>query len=246
MTCNTLRIASFVLMTAALSSPAIAQKNAPIEVATTIADLGPSGSAYRVQSDRKGPYVTTVVNRQTQVKNILIVSAAGTDWSLTTYANGRGNSYVPTDRTVFFDLSELAAEGTFATPFLGTGYRPAHLTAKCSDVGVDMTKMALNATAECPGSMRFWAADDLWYRFSFDPEKFAGVDRFAMTCTSTTVTRGVIACTRWTVRPGTARTTGTDPNAKSLNRLLHIDAASNVLNPDGGLYYLSFAFDVSR
>ena len=37
-----------------------------------------------------------------------------------------------------------------------------------------------------------------------------------------------------------------DPNAKSLNRLLHIDAASNVLDPNGGDYYLSFAFDVSR
>lgn len=246
MRCKTVGVVWFALMTAGLSSAAIAQKNTPIEVATTIADLGPSGTAYRVQSDRKGPYVTTVVNRTTQVKNILIVSAAGTDWSLTTYAYGRGNTYVPTDRTVFFDLSEVASEGAFPTPPLGTGYRSAHLTAKCSDVGVNMTTMALNMVAECPGSMRFWAADGLWYRFSFDPEKFAGVDRFAVTCTATTVSKGVTSCTRWTVRPGTARTTGTDPNAKSLNRLLHIDAASNVLDPNGGDYYLSFAFVVSR
>jgi hypothetical protein len=236
--------ACLVIATAGMSSPALGQKSSTIEVATTIADLG-AGSPYRVQSDGQGLYVTTVVNKKTQVKNILIVKAAGTDWSLTTYVYERG-TYAATDRTVFFDLSEPAREGTFPPPPMGVGYRPAHLTAKCSDVGVDMTKMVQDATVECPGAMRFWAEDGLWYRFSFAPDNFDGVDRFAVTCMSATLARGVSSCTRWALRPGTTRTTGTDPNTKSLNRLLHIDSGGSILNPDGGDYYLSFSFVVSR
>lgn len=220
-----------------------------IPVTTTLADLGTTGAPLRVQSDGRGAYTTVTVNRVKRVDSLLIVNPTGTDWSLTTYYNSKG-ALVASDRTVFFDLRELAAAGGFVTPILGTdaygaaaeyGRATAHLTAKCSVVNVDMTKMALDATAQCPGSLRFRAPDGVWYRFSFQPDNYPNSERFLVTCTQVDGT----GCKVWTLAPVSTRTTGGDPNPKSLNTLLQIDASGNILAV-GGDYYLSFSITLAR
>jgi hypothetical protein len=240
---------ALALATGPLTAGPSAQKNPDIPVTVTIADRGAADQPLRVQSDRKGAYVTKAVKQTKQVDSALLVNPTGTDWSLTTYYVSRG-SYAASDRTVFFDLREQAAAGSFVTPILGTdalgaaveyGYVTAHLIAKCSMVNVDMTRMATGATASCPGSLRFRAPDGLWYRFSFQPDNFPQVDRFLVTCSQANST----GCRVWTVTPGSSRTTGTDSNTKSLNTLLAIDEAGNILSV-GGDYYLSFSITVAR
>lgn len=225
-----------------------AQRSSDIEVATTIADMA-NGAPLRVQSDRQGVYVTSA-GKTKQVTSRLLVYSHGTDWTLTTYYFSKGK-ILASNRSVFFDLSEQAADGAFPTPPLGqdpsgaatpSGWATAHLTAKCSLVGVTMTRMTAGAVAHCPGSLRFRALDGLWYRLSFQPENYPQVDRFAVRCDA--VNSG--GCTRWTISPATTRTTGDDPNAKSLNTLLHIDEGSGEVLAVGGDYYMSLSITVTR
>lgn len=233
------------------TSGVTAQKGAKrtiIEVTSTLADLGSSGHPLLVQSDRKGPYVSTVVKNVRQVDSILIHDQYGTDWSLTTYYVLR-NSYVASDRSVFFNLAEQVQAGGFVSPILGTaeglpverGYVTSHLTTKCSVDNIDMLAMASGATVLCPGSLRFRAPDGLWYRFSFQPNNFERSEKFSVTCTRGDIT----GCREWRIVPSGTTLTGTDPNPKSLHTLLQIDDGGSILAV-GGDYLLSFAFTVTR
>jgi len=199
-----------------------------VQVTTTIADLA-ADYPLRIQSDRQGAYITKTVNKVTVVQSQIVSNLQGSDWMLTTYATSR-NQLVVSDRTVFFDLREQVSTGSFATPPVGTdtsgafveyGQATAHLIVKCSRVGVDMLTMANGATASCPGSFRFRALDGSWYRLSFEPANFPQVDRMQVTCTAADPK----GCKLWTIAPGATTTTGTDPNAKSLNTLLLITVA---------------------
>ena len=87
---------------------------------------------------------------------------------------------------------------------------------------------------ECPGSLRFWAPDGQWYRFSFQPENFSNSDYWKVTCTATR-SQG---CTTWTITPN-----GTD--GTSVNTLLRIDKDGNILDV-GGDYGLTYSFLVER
>jgi hypothetical protein len=225
-----------------------APRTTQIQVTTTIADLG-GDHELRVQSDRKGAYATKVVNRVTQVTSVIDQYLTGSAWSLTTYYTVKGN-YTASDRTVFFDLRERAATGSFATPPIGTdgdgapveyGQVTSHLIAKCSLVNVDMLKIPLGWTASCPGSFRFRAPDGQWYRLSFQPDNYSEVDRLNVTCTAA----DSAGCKVWTIASGGTAVTGTDPNPKSLNNLLLIDSGGAVI-AEGGDYYLSFAITVAR
>jgi hypothetical protein len=146
--------------------------------------------------------VSTVVKNVRQVDSILIHDQYGTDWSLTTYYVLR-NSYVASDRPVFFNLAEQVQAGGFASPILGTaeglpverGYVTSHLTTKCSVDNIDMLAMASGATVLCPGSLRFRAPDGQWYRFSFQPNNFERSEKFSVTCTR----RDTTGCREWRI-----------------------------------------------
>ncbi len=223
-------------------------KRTIMQVTSTLADTGDTGYPYRVQSDRKGPYVTKTVNRTTQVESILIHDQNGTDWQVTTYYVAKGRS-AASDRTVFFDATEQVLAGAFATPVLGSesgvpverGYVTSHLTAKCSVAGISMLAMSEGASVLCPGSMRFQAPDGEWYRFSFQPDNFQASERYSVTCTRAHGT----GCREWRIVPSGTAMTGGDPNPKSRNTLLLIDEGGTIL-AQGGDYYLSFAFTVTR
>ena len=236
----------------ALSAPGVsAQKGTKrtiIEVTSNLADFGSSGHALLVQSDRKGPYVSTIVKNVRQVDSVLIHDQYGTDWSLTTYYSLR-NSYVASDRSVFFDLAEQVQPGGFVSPVLGTseglpverGYVTSHLTTKCSVDNIDMLAMATGATVLCPGSLRFRAPDGQWYRFSFQPNNFEPSEKFQVSCTRGDST----GCREWRIVPSGTTLTGTDPNPKSRHTLLQINDGGSILAV-GGDYLLSFAFTVTR
>jgi hypothetical protein len=233
-----------------LSPGLVAQKvkQTIIPVTSTLADTGDTGYPYRVQSDRKGPYVTKTVNRTNQVDSVLIHREVGTDWLLTTYYVLRGG-LAASDRTVFFDVAEQVLAGGFPTPVLGSeggvpverGYVTSQLTAKCREAGVNMLAMTAGSTVLCPGSMRFQAPDGEWYRFSFQPDNFAATERFNVTCTRADTT----GCREWRITPSGSALTGNDPNHKNRNTLLLIDESGNIL-AQGGDYYLSFAVTVTR
>lgn len=217
-------------------------------VATTIADAG-GIHALSVQSDRQGAYLTKTVNRVTQVRSAIDMFQTGSDWSLTTYYSAKGGP-AASDRTVFFDLREQFASGGFVTPQMGTdggglpveyGQVTSHLIVKCSNAGLDMLKIPVGTTALCPGSLRFRAPSGQWYRFSFQPENYAGVDPFNVTCSAADTT----GCKVWSITPSGATHTGDDPNPKGVNRLLHIDGGGTVLAV-GGDYLLSFSITVAR
>ena len=53
-------------------------------------------------------------------------------------------------------------------------------------------------------------------------------------------------CKVWTISSGGTHLTGDDPNPKSLNRLLLINANGDILDDQGGNYYLSFSITVAR
>ncbi len=224
-------------------SVVVAQRSTTLEVSTTVADVGSSEptTAHRVRSDGKGAYVSTVVNKVRTVSNVLFVSRAGSDWLLSTYWQAKG-TYQPSNRMMFVDTSEVATAGVgFATP--APAFYPVHVSVKCSDVGLDFLQMPLGSVVECPGSLRFWAGGDEWYRFSFQPLNFPEVDRYRVACTAYSQQSG---CRAWSVTPGASRVTGTDPNVKSQNRLLLIESGGAILNDQGGTFLLSFHFTVTR
>lgn len=218
-------------------------------VTTTIADVGGS-HALSVQSDRKGAYVTKTVNRVTQVRSAIDMFLDGSDWSLTTYSYAAKGGYTASDRAVFFDLRERLVPGGFDTPQMGTdgrglpveyGQVTSHLIVKCSNAGLDMLKIPVGGTAVCPGSLRFRAPSGQWYRFSFQPENYAGVDPFSVTCSAADAT----GCKVWSITPSGTTLTGSDPNAKGVNKLLLIDGGGTVLAV-GGDYLMSFSITVAR
>jgi hypothetical protein len=210
-----------------------AGKITTIPVVVTIADSA-NGAWLRAQSDTRGAYVNT-----SKVSSTIITNMQGSDWQLTTYYQTK-RAYAPSDRTVLIDLSEQVSEGSFPTP-VTSAYMPAHLIAHCSRVGVDMVKMSVGQFAACPGSFRFWAPDGLWYRVSFNPDNFPGVDLIKVTCTAADST----GCKVWTATPTGTVLTGDDPNPKNLGKLLQIDQSGNIL-AYGGDYYLSFSITVAR
>ena len=210
-----------------------------INVTTTIADFA-GGFPLRIQSDRQGAYVTKTVAKTVQVKSVIDTFLDGSDWSLTTYYLSKSN-YVASNRTVFVDLREQVSMGAFATPNLGNGDVTSHLIVKCSNVNVHFVRMAVGATAVCPGSVRFLAPDANWYRLAFGQANYPEVDQFAVTCTA--VDSG--GCKVWTIESGGSAVTGDDPNRKSLNRLLLINSNGDVLE-EGGTYYVSFSINVAR
>jgi hypothetical protein len=244
---------------------AAAQKSATVNIATTIAGVGPgpgvpvSDGQFLVQSDGGGEYANLTENRKQTVSNVLIVNQQpGTDWSLTTYLLG-GNGVTPSSRRVFFDLRDkethdgnVPAEYArfFDTPALGTvagapvpyGRVTAHLVTKCSEASpaIDFRTMAPNQTALCPGSLRFLDVAGQWYRLSFAPDNFAGVNQFKVTCTSVDAK----GCKTWTVAPET-QTSPTDPSQQGLQRLLKI-SSGGAIQAVGPLYYVSFSFSLRR
>ena len=244
------RIALYVLAAGLLSAPAAyAQGKLPpdIRVTMTIADIA-GEHPLRVGSDFQGAYVTKIVNKVKQVESVLMATPNGYDFMLTTYYTAKGN-YVASNRTVFVDLREQVRQGTIATPSLGTdggqlvpyGQVTSHVAVKCSRVNVDVTRMAEGATVECPGSLRFRAPNNSWYRLSFQPDNYATVDRLNVTCTSADAT----GCRVWTITPAGAALTGLDPNPKNLTTLLLIDGAGTVMGV-GGDFLVSLSMTVAR
>jgi hypothetical protein len=206
-----------------------------IPVTVTLADVGDGGYPLRVQSDDLGAYVHSKTGTA-----IITFNRAGSDWQITTYYLSK-SKYVPSNRTVLFDLSEQVTAGNFPTPIESPTYMPAHLIAKCSQVNVDMLQIPVGQSAFCPGAFRFWAPNGNWYRLSFQPENYPQVDPMRVTCQSS----DPAGCKVWTITPGNTVLTGDDPNPKSLHKLLWIDGGGTILD-EGGDYYLSFSITVAR
>jgi hypothetical protein len=211
-----------------------AGKPAPdVPVVATLADNA-NGHALRVGSDGGGAYLTT-----SQVTSRIQTFANGSDWMLTTFYTSK-RKYAASNRGVLLDLSEQVTDGAFTTPIDQPTVVPVHLIAHCSRVNVDMVRMSPGQFAACPGGLRFWAPDGLWYRLSFGPTNYA-VDPLRVTC----ITADTTGCKVWTITPNGTATTGTDPNPKNYTKLLNIDEGGNVL-AEGGDYYVSFSITVAR
>ena len=254
----------FLVPTVALAQ----KKSAHVDIATSISGVGPADGMpvtdgqFLVQSDGLGDYVNLTEGRTKTVTNILIVNQApGTDWSLTTYSLG-ARSVTPSSRRVFFDLRyreesdgvvpvEYANARFHETPALGTvagepvpyGRVTAHLIVKCSEASpvIDFRTMTAEEVATCPGSLRFMAADGMWYRLSFAPGNFQGVNFFKVTCTSA----DTAGCRTWTVGPET-QTSTSDPSQQGLQRLLRLDQFGGAIQAVGPLYHISFSFSLRR
>ena len=212
-------------------------KPSRVLVTTTIAN-SQNGSSLRVGSDLQGAYVTTYNKKQEAVSTSIDRFQEGTDWMLTTYY---GINQTPSNRTVFFDLSEPVAPSNPTPPF-ATGSGQAHLIAKCRLVNVDMYKLTPGSYADCPGSFRFQASDGSWYRFSFQPDNFPNVNRLRVTCLSA----DGAGCKVWTIAPSGSVITGSDPNVKGRQKLLLLDGDTEAIAADFGDYYLSFSITVAR
>jgi hypothetical protein len=117
---------------------------------------------------------------------------------------------------------------------------PVHLKVGCSNANVDLLRLTAGQTASCPGSFRFFAPDERWYRLGFNQDNYPEVDQIAITCNSADAT----GCKVWTLRPSGPPTLG-DPNPKNRTRLLEIDDSGNVVAL-GGTYYVSFSITLAR
>jgi len=258
-------LAVALAMLALVPATADAQKSTNVNIATTISGVGPANGVevtdgeFLVRGDGGGEYVPLTEGRVKTVTNLLIVNQQpGTDWSLTTY-DLSPSRLAQSSRKIFFDLrykdpSDGVVPDGYArfaeTPVLGTvggsavpyGRVTAHLTTKCSEASpvIDFRTMTLNQVAYCPGSLRFLDLAGQWYRLSFAPNNFAGVNLFKVTCTSVDAK----GCKTWTVGPE-PQTSTTDPSQQGLQRLLKIDSGG-AIQAVGGLYYLSFSFSLRR
>jgi len=222
-------------------------KPTEFQVMTVIANEGGS-HALSIQSDNQGPYVTKTVNRAVQVTSVINQNASGSDWTLTTYYTAKGG-YVASDRSVFFDLSEQVAPGSFATPDMDAtspgmteyGRVSSFLQTRCSMNNIDMLTIPVGSTAVCPGALRFLAPNGQWYRLAFQPANYPDVDPFHVTCNAADAT----GCKTWTITPSGTTVTGDDPNPKGSNKLLLVDSGGGVL-AEGGDYLTSFSITVAR
>ena len=227
----TLVLVPAVILAVTLEAAPPAGKNAPIPVTVMLAD-SQNGFPLRVGSDTQGPYLDTSKALNAEIHRY----SDGTDWMLTTYYGIRNT---PSSRSVFFDLTEQVTSGV---PPIAAASVQAHLIAKCRLAFVDLLTLATGASADCPGSFRFQAPSGKWYRFSFQPDNFPGVDRLRLTC----LARDAAGCKTWTVTPATDRVTSADPNPKGLQTLLEIENGSDDILAVLGDYYLSFHITVTR
>jgi hypothetical protein len=198
-------------------------------VTTTLSDAF-DGSEFRVHSDFRGPYVNTK-----QIQSV--IQGQTGDWILTTYS---GVNYTPSNRTVFFDLSE-PVDPTTTAPFT-VGFLQSHLIAKCHMVNQDLFKLAKGVSVQCPGSFRFQVQDGRWFRLSFQPANFPEVNYLKVTCNAV----DAAGCKLWNISPSGTVLTGTDPNPKNVNRLVQIDPRSEAIIGEVGDFYVSFAITVAR
>jgi hypothetical protein len=163
---------------------------------------------------------------------------SGQDFFLTTYYPYK-NGFAASSRTVGIELEKLS-DGQFDSPNppnLGTGQVPVQLGVKCrlaTPNAVSLVGMTNNQSVECPGSLRFWAPDGQWYRFSFQPENYSNSDRWKVTCSAV----GSSGCTKWRITPSGA-------DGTSVNTLLKIDSQGTILAV-GGDYRLTFSILVER
>jgi hypothetical protein len=215
----------FVCVAAGLATVTASPGGRDIPVTTTLADVQ-NGSALRVQSDRNGAYVDTK-----QVDSL--IQATTGDWTLTALA-------ARSSRTVFFDLREPVGTGN-PTPPITVGYLPAHLIAKCHEVGVGFLNIPAGASIQCPGAFRFEAPDGNSYRLAFSPANYPEVDPIQVTCQKADAG----GCKLWTLAPSGTILTGTDANRKNVAKLLQINSFGDIL-ADLGDYYVSFAITVAR
>lgn len=222
-------------------------KPSEYQVVTVIANEGGSGHALSIQSDGKGAYVTKTVNRAVQVSSVISQNSSGSDWTLTTYYTAKGG-YVASDRSVFFDLREQVSTGSFVTPDMDASVAGAQefgrvtsfLQTRCSMNGINMLTIPVDATAVCPGALRFLGPDGQWYRLAFQPANYPDVEPFHVTCDAADAT----GCKTWTITPsGTTLTS--DDNPKGSNKLLRVDSGGGVL-AEGGDYLTSFSITVAR
>lgn len=228
-------LAVALVATATLSASAAGKVPADVKVITMIADKGPTSVNLRVGSDGQGAYPGTDPN----IKSVIASNMQGNFWILTTYYTSKGKT---AGRTVFFDLSEPAGDNLALPPIVDQA--PALLVANCYKAvpAVNMLTMTAGQVNDCPGGFRFQAQNTLWYRLSFQPDNFPGVDRLKVAC----VTSDSAGCKTWTISAN-GTPLGTDPNPKSKNRLVQIDPGSDaVIRDDFGYYYISFSIDVSR
>lgn len=235
-------MAVVVAMAAALTVAASAKGGPPpdILVKTTIFNTD-GASPLTVQSDGnpQAIYQTTTSGKTTTVTSKIysFLGTVGQDFFLTTYYSTK-NSYVASGRTVGIDLSGQSGTGSVPTPDLGTtGQVPVQIGVKCRNAtpaAVSLVGMTLNQSVECPGSLRFWAPDGRWYRFSFEPANYSNSYRWLVTCTAA----GSSGCTKWTITPSGAGGT-------SVNTLLLIDSSGNILDV-GADYTLNYSILVER
>lgn len=227
-------VIALAVATSAKGGPAPAD----LLVKTTIYNTAGT-TALRVQSDgaTQAVYETTVVGKTTTVtsKIFSFSGTVGQDFFLTSYYTSK-NAYAASGRTARIDLGDPVGTPLF-TPDLGDGQVPVQIGVKCrlaTPSAVNMLGMTVNQSVECPGSLRFWARDGQWYRFSFQPENFSTSDQWLVTCTAA----GSSGCTRWAITPSGA-------DGTSVNTLLRIDSSGNILEV-GSDYRLTFSITVTR
>jgi len=204
-----------------------------LPVTTTIADFG-GGYPLRVGSDSLGSYV------QTSEVASMIVGTTG-DWVLTTYYRNKGNLFTPSNRSVLIDLTEPVTPGNPPPPFSLTNVQSSLMTA-CTRVGIHLPQIPVGTTALCPGHFRFEAANGLWYRLAMNNDNYPEVNPMKVTCNAADAG----GCRNWTLRPSGTTLTGTDPNPKSVAKLLQIDPGTTEAIADLGDYYVSFSITLAR
>jgi hypothetical protein len=212
-----------------------AQPRTSVPVHVSIADVQ-AEYALLVQSDGMGEY-----EHDQEVQSTIEQYKTGyTDWLFTTYVLGARGKVTPSNRNVLFDLSEPASLDNLPSA-IGAEYLQAHLKVGCTEVNVNMLRIAAGATIQCPGSFRFLARDGRWFRLAMNSNSFSDVDPLNVTCTSGDSS----GCRTWNLAPSSTFRTGEDPNPKNVTKLLRIDVNGKVLEQLGN-YYLSFSIDLRR
>jgi hypothetical protein len=193
-----------------------------------------NGYPLLVQSDGNGAYVQT-----REITNYLVQSSTGeSTWQLTLYSGPR---FTPSNRTLFFSLTEPVSSSNPPPPFVQAN-ATAHVIAKCWEINVNLLALPVAGVTECPGTMRFQAPNGKWYRLAFQPNNYPEVDQIKLQCLSF----DSLGCKSWQATPGGTALTGSDPNYKGVQKLVEIDPSTTAAIADLGDYYVSFRFVISR
>ena len=233
---------------AAFSSSSAGPKPKTTPVTSTIQDLRPDNTPYRIHSDSPLSGTNTYTHN---VNSVVSQFQSPPEWELSTLSS--------TTRKIFVDFGDPApGSSTSSAPFTSQ-YVVGRFVTQCfrlynpgggpNDYIAVGNMIGLNFAQPCPMLLRF-DLNGIIYRVEMDQIRYPGSDDALVTCTGVVdpLSPSTSQCNKWTIGP-TAINGGTDAGGqpRNLTELVKVTTSKGKTTEQHlGYYFMTFNIGISN